>query len=114
MREFVRFFLCISFALQFGALRPPGNDACECGDVPTVLCIYIDARSTRTSSSNSTLPAPFVILDSRSAHNMLWRARCIQVIALALPATSIDSLLEVFASTDQVAFATQLANKAVE
>lgn len=59
-----------------------------------------------------TITAPFVVLQTAVLHTTCYGERRIRVITLALPTTS--SLSEVFASADQVAIATFLANKAVE
>ncbi|TFY63547.1 hypothetical protein EVG20_g6270 [Dentipellis fragilis] len=59
-----------------------------------------------------TLTAPFVVLQTAVLHTTCYGERRIRVITLALPTTS--NLSEVYASADQVAIATLLANKAVE
>lgn len=59
-----------------------------------------------------TITAPFVVFQTAVLHTTCYGERRIRVITLALPTTS--SLSEVFASADQVAIATLLANKAVE
>ena len=59
-----------------------------------------------------TITAPFVVLQTAVLHTTCYGERRIRVVTLALPTTS--SLSEVFASADQVAIATLLANKAVE
>lgn len=55
---------------------------------------------------------PFVVMQTAVLHTTCYGERRIRVITLALPTTTI--LSEVFASADQVAIATLLANKAVE
>lgn len=59
-----------------------------------------------------TLTAPFVVFQTAVLHTTCHGERRIRVITLALPTTS--NLSEVFASADQVAIATYMANKAVE
>ncbi|KAH9833295.1 protein transporter SEC24 [Rhodofomes roseus] len=59
-----------------------------------------------------TLTAPFVVFQTAVLHTTCYGERRIRVITLALPTTS--NLSEVFASADQIAIATLLANKAVE
>ncbi|KAJ8516276.1 hypothetical protein ONZ45_g6398 [Pleurotus djamor] len=59
-----------------------------------------------------TITTPFVVLQTAVLHTTCYGERRIRVITLALPTTS--NLSEVFASADQVALATLLANKAVE
>ncbi|KAI0052070.1 CPII coat sec24 protein [Auriscalpium vulgare] len=59
-----------------------------------------------------TITAPFVVLQTAVLHTTCFGERRIRVITTALPITS--NLSEVFASADQVAIATLLANKAVE
>ncbi|EGN92871.1 hypothetical protein SERLA73DRAFT_127142 [Serpula lacrymans var. lacrymans S7.3] len=59
-----------------------------------------------------TITAPFVVFQTAVLHTTCYGERRIRVITHALPTTS--SLSELFASADQVAMATLLANKAVE
>ncbi|KAL0960039.1 hypothetical protein HGRIS_011687 [Hohenbuehelia grisea] len=59
-----------------------------------------------------TITSPFVVLQTAVLHTTCYGERRIRVITLALPTTS--NLSEVYASADQVALATLLANKAVE
>ncbi|KZT71854.1 hypothetical protein DAEQUDRAFT_763356 [Daedalea quercina L-15889] len=59
-----------------------------------------------------TITAPFVVFQTAVLHTTCYGERRIRVVTLALPVTS--NLSEVFASADQVAIATLLANKAVE
>ena len=58
------------------------------------------------------LTAPFVVLQTAVLHTTCYGERRIRVITSAIPTT--NSLSDVFASADQVAIATLLANKAVE
>ncbi|KAI0631186.1 protein transporter SEC24 [Trametes polyzona] len=58
------------------------------------------------------ITAPFVVLQTAVLHTTCYGERRIRVITTALPTT--NNLSEVFASADQVAIATLLANKAVE
>ncbi|KAI0763029.1 protein transporter SEC24 [Trametes elegans] len=58
------------------------------------------------------ITAPFVVLQTAVLHTTCYGERRIRVITTALPTT--NNLSELFASADQVAIATLLANKAVE
>ncbi|KAG6865001.1 COPII subunit, partial [Blastosporella zonata] len=59
-----------------------------------------------------TITSPFVVFQTAVLHTTCFGERRIRVITLALPTTS--NVSEVFASADQVAIGTLLANKAVE
>ncbi|KAF8887587.1 CPII coat sec24 protein [Infundibulicybe gibba] len=59
-----------------------------------------------------TLTSPFVVFQTAVLHTTCYGERRIRVITLALPTTT--NLSEVYASADQIAIATLLANKAVE
>ncbi|KAF8644917.1 hypothetical protein AX16_008199 [Volvariella volvacea WC 439] len=59
-----------------------------------------------------TINAPFVVFQTAVLHTTCFGERRIRVITHALPTTT--NLSEVYASADQVALATLLANKAVE
>ncbi|EMD35607.1 CPII coat sec24 protein [Gelatoporia subvermispora B] len=59
-----------------------------------------------------TITAPFVVFQTAVLHTTCYGERRIRVVTTALPTTS--NLSDVFASADQVAIATLLANKAVE
>lgn len=59
-----------------------------------------------------TITAPFVVFQTAILHTSCYGERRIRVVTTAYPTTS--NLSEVFASADQVAIATLLANKAVE
>jgi len=59
-----------------------------------------------------TIPSSFVVFQTAILHTTCYGERRIRVITTAYPTTS--NLSEVFASADQVAIATLLANKAVE
>ena len=59
-----------------------------------------------------TLTQPFVVLQTAVLHSTCTGERRIRVVTLCLPTTT--NLSEVYASADQVAIATLLANKAVE
>lgn len=67
-------------------------------------CIEVQIEETVTS--------PFVVFQTAVLHTTCYSERRIRVITHALPTTT--NLSEVFASADQVALATFLANKAVE
>ncbi|KAI1794435.1 protein transporter SEC24 [Ganoderma leucocontextum] len=58
------------------------------------------------------LTAPFVVLQTAVLHTTCYGERRIRVVTSAIPTT--NSLSDVFASADQIAIATLLANKAVE
>jgi len=58
------------------------------------------------------ITTPFVVFQTAVLHTTCYGERRIRVITLALPTTT--NLSEVYASADQVAMATFLANKAVE
>ncbi|PPR00131.1 hypothetical protein CVT24_008933 [Panaeolus cyanescens] len=58
------------------------------------------------------ITTPFVVFQTAVLHTTCYGERRIRVITLALPTTT--NLSEVFASADQVAITTFLANKAVE
>ncbi|KAJ7081681.1 protein transporter SEC24 [Mycena crocata] len=59
-----------------------------------------------------TLTTPFVVLQAGMLHTTCFGERRLRVVTTAYPTTS--NLSEVFASADQIAIATLLANKAVE
>ncbi|TCD71906.1 COPII subunit [Steccherinum ochraceum] len=59
-----------------------------------------------------TITAPFVVFQTAVLHTTCYGERRIRVVTTALPTSS--NLSEIFASADQVAIATLLANKAVE
>ncbi|THU98128.1 hypothetical protein K435DRAFT_965084 [Dendrothele bispora CBS 962.96] len=59
-----------------------------------------------------TITAPFVVFQTAVLHTTCYGERRIRVVTQALPTTS--NLSEIFASVDQIALATLLANKAVE
>ncbi|KAF7325716.1 Protein transporter SEC24 [Mycena kentingensis (nom. inval.)] len=59
-----------------------------------------------------TLTAPFVVIQTGMLHTTCFGERRLRVVTTAFPTTS--NLSEVFASADQIAITTLLANKAVE
>ncbi|CCL99585.1 uncharacterized protein FIBRA_01603 [Fibroporia radiculosa] len=59
-----------------------------------------------------TITAPFVVFQTAVLHTTCYGERRIRVVTQALPTT--NNLSEIFASADQIAIATLLANKAVE
>ncbi|EKM58042.1 uncharacterized protein PHACADRAFT_252008 [Phanerochaete carnosa HHB-10118-sp] len=59
-----------------------------------------------------TITAPFVVFQTAILHTTCYGERRIRVVTTAFPTTS--NLSEIFASADQIAIATLLANKAVE
>lgn len=59
-----------------------------------------------------TITAPFVVIQTAVLHTSCYGERRIRVITQALPTTT--NLSEVYASVDQVALGTLLADKAVE
>ncbi|KAL9710273.1 COPII subunit [Leucoagaricus gongylophorus] len=59
-----------------------------------------------------SITTPFVVFQTAVLHTTCYGERRIRVVTLALPTTT--NLSEVFASADQIAITTLLANKAVE
>ncbi|KAH7910275.1 Sec23/Sec24 trunk domain-containing protein [Hygrophoropsis aurantiaca] len=89
-----------------------GNFFVRSTDLLAMPAVPTDQSYAIEVQIEDTLTAPFVVLQTAVLHTTCYGERRIRVITLALPTTS--SLSEVFASADQVAIATLLANKAVE
>jgi len=89
-----------------------GNFFVRSTDLLAMPAVPTDQSYTIEIQIEDTLTQPFVVLQTAVLHTTCHGERRIRVITLALPTTS--SLSEVFASADQVAIATLLANKAVE
>lgn len=81
-------------------------------DLLAMPAVPQDQSYTIEIQIEETITAPFVVLQTALLHTTCYGERRIRVITLALPTTS--NLSEVFASADQVAITTFLANKAVE
>ncbi|KAF8843924.1 hypothetical protein BDN67DRAFT_1066584 [Paxillus ammoniavirescens] len=89
-----------------------GNFFVRSTDLLAMPAVPTDQSYAIEIQIEDTLTAPFAVLQTAVLHTTCYGERRIRVITLALPTTS--SLSEVFASADQVAIATLLANKAVE
>lgn len=89
-----------------------GNFFVRSTDLLAMPAVPTDQSYAIEIQIEDTLTQPFVVLQTAVLHTTCHGERRIRVITLALPTTS--SLTEVFASADQVAIATLLANKAVE
>ncbi|KAN0084376.1 Sec23/Sec24 trunk domain containing protein [Tylopilus felleus] len=89
-----------------------GNFFVRSTDLLAMPAVPTDQSYVIEIQIEDTITAPFVVLQTAVLHTTCYGERRIRVITLALPTTS--SLSEVFASADQVAIATFLANKAVE
>ena len=89
-----------------------GNFFVRSTDLLAMPAVPTDQSYVIEIQIEDTITAPFVVLQTAVLHTTCYGERRIRVITLALPTTS--SLSEVFASADQVAIATLLANKAVE
>ncbi|KAG0695921.1 Sec23/Sec24 trunk domain-containing protein [Suillus ampliporus] len=89
-----------------------GNFFVRSTDLLAMPAVPTDQSYTIEVQIEDTLTQPFVVMQTAVLHTTCHGERRIRVITLALPTTS--SLTEVFASADQVAIATLLANKAVE
>lgn len=89
-----------------------GNFFVRSTDLLAMPAVPTDQSYVIEVQIEDTITAPFVVLQTAVLHTTCYGERRIRVITLALPTTS--SLSEIFASADQVAIATLLANKAVE
>ncbi|KAL4071423.1 Sec23/Sec24 trunk domain-containing protein [Scleroderma yunnanense] len=89
-----------------------GNFFVRSTDLLAMPAVPTDQSYAIEVQIEDTITAPFVVFQTAVLHTTCYGERRIRVISLALPTTS--SLSEVFASADQVAIATFLANKAVE
>lgn len=89
-----------------------GNFFVRSTDLLAMPAVPTDQSYAIEIQIEDTLTAPFVVFQTAVLHTTCHGERRIRVITLALPTTS--NLSEVFASADQVAIATYMANKAVE
>jgi protein transport protein SEC24 len=89
-----------------------GNFFVRSTDLLAMPAVPTDQSYAIEIQIEDTLTQPFVVMQTAVLHTTCHGERRIRVITLALPTT--NSLTEVFASADQVAIATLLANKAVE
>lgn len=89
-----------------------GNFFVRSTDLLAMPAVPTDQSYAIEIQIEDTLTQPFVVMQTAVLHTTCHGERRIRVITLALPTTS--SLTEVFASADQVAITTLLANKAVE
>ncbi|TFY77941.1 hypothetical protein EWM64_g6073 [Hericium alpestre] len=89
-----------------------GNFFVRSTDLLAMPAVPQDTSYVIEMQIEENLTTPFVVLQTAVLHTTCYGERRIRVITLALPTTS--NLSEVYASADQVAIATLLANKAVE
>lgn len=89
-----------------------GNFFVRSTDLLAMPAVPTDQSYAIEVQIEDTITAPFVVFQTAVLHTTCYGERRIRVITHALPTTS--SLSELFASADQVAIATLLANKAVE
>lgn len=89
-----------------------GNFFVRSTDLLAMPAVPTDQSYAIEVQIEDTITAPFVVFQTAVLHTTCYGERRIRVVTHALPTTS--SLSEVFASADQVAIATLLANKGVE
>ncbi|KAN0059837.1 COPII subunit [Thecaphora frezii] len=89
-----------------------GNFFVRSTDLLALPAVPMDQNYAIECEIEETINAPFVVFQSVVLHSTSYGERRIRVINLALPTTS--SMSELYASADQVAIATLLADKAVE
>ncbi|KAI6116142.1 Sec23/Sec24 trunk domain-containing protein [Pisolithus sp. B1] len=89
-----------------------GNFFVRSTDLLAMPAVPMDQSYAIEVQIEDTITAPFVVFQTAVLHTTCYGERRIRVITHALPTTS--NLSELFASADQVAIATFLANKAVE
>jgi protein transport protein SEC24 len=89
-----------------------GNFFVRSTDLLALPAVPLDQSYAIECEIEETINAPFVVFQSVVLHSTSYGERRIRVVNLALPTTS--SMSEVYASADQVAIVTLLANKAVE
>ncbi|BGP16188.1 COPII subunit [Rhodosporidiobolus nylandii] len=89
-----------------------GNFFVRSTDLLSLPAVPMDQSYAIEIQIEDPITAPFITLQTAVLHTTSFGERRIRVITLALPTTS--SISEVYASADQVAIATLLANKAVE
>ncbi|KAJ8081655.1 COPII subunit [Marasmius tenuissimus] len=89
-----------------------GNFFVRSTDLLAMPAVPTDQSYAIEVQIEETITAPFVVFQTAILHTTCYGERRIRVVTQALPTTS--NLSELFASADQVALATLLANKAVE
>ncbi|KZV95863.1 putative ER to Golgi transport-related protein [Exidia glandulosa HHB12029] len=89
-----------------------GNFFVRSTDLLALPAVPPDQNYVIEISLEETLTTPFVVFQTAVLHTTCFGERRIRVITLALPTTS--NISELYASVDQIAVATFLANKAVE
>ncbi|QRW04974.1 transporter protein Sec23 [Ceratobasidium sp. AG-Ba] len=89
-----------------------GNFFVRSTDLLALPAVPLDQSYMIEVEIEENLTAPFVVMQTAVLHTSSFGERRIRVVTLALPTTS--NVSELYASADQVAIATYLANKAVE
>ncbi|TNY17113.1 Sec23/Sec24 trunk domain-containing protein [Rhodotorula diobovata] len=89
-----------------------GNFFVRSTDLLSLPAVPMDQSYAIEIQIEDPINAPFVVFQTAVLHTTAFGERRIRVVTLALPTTS--SISELYASVDQVALATLLANKAVE
>ncbi|GAA5867201.1 hypothetical protein JCM8547_003117 [Rhodosporidiobolus lusitaniae] len=89
-----------------------GNFFVRSTDLLSLPAVPMDQSYAIEIQLEDPISAPFVVFQTAVLHTTSFGERRIRVVTLALPTTS--SISELYASVDQVALATLLANKAVE
>ena len=89
-----------------------GNFFVRSTDLLALPSVPLDQGYVIECEIEDNISAPFVVFQSVVLHSSAFGERRIRVTTLAVPTTT--SLAEVYASADQTAIATVLANKAVE
>ncbi|EUC53780.1 protein transporter SEC24 [Rhizoctonia solani AG-3 Rhs1AP] len=89
-----------------------GNFFVRSTDLLALPAVPLDQSYAIEVQIEENLTAPFVVMQTAVLHTTSFGERRIRVVTLALPTTS--NVSELYASADQVAIATYLANKAVE
>lgn len=89
-----------------------GNFFIRSTDLLALPAVPMDQSYTIELQLEDDLKSSFVVLQTAILHTTCYGERRIRVLTMALPTT--DSIAELYASADQVAIATYLANKAVE
>ncbi|KDN42961.1 hypothetical protein RSAG8_06487, partial [Rhizoctonia solani AG-8 WAC10335] len=89
-----------------------GNFFVRSTDLLALPAVPLDQSYAIEVQIEENLTAPFVVMQTAVLHTTSFGERRIRVVTLALPTTS--NVSELYASADQVAIVTYLANKAVE
>ncbi|QRW18920.1 transporter protein Sec23 [Rhizoctonia solani] len=89
-----------------------GNFFVRSTDLLALPAVPLDQSYAIEVQIEENITAPFVVLQTAVLHTTSFGERRIRVVTLALPTTS--NVSELYASADQIAIATYLANKAVE